>query len=89
MYTIEPAGGVYKVEDYDANFSSGMPYILGLLEGKYRKDLSIKEATELARECIRAAIERDPASGNGVDVFAVTKSGVKHVISEELVPHFK
>ena len=30
LYTIEPAGGVRKVEDYDANFGSGMPFILGL-----------------------------------------------------------
>src|SRR3989344_1958772 len=54
LYTIEPAGGVYKVEDYDANFSSGMPYILGLLEGNYKKDMSIKEGVELGRDCIRA-----------------------------------
>ncbi|MBU0977650.1 MAG: hypothetical protein KKD18_04495, partial [Nanoarchaeota archaeon] len=40
LYTIEPAGGVYKVKEYDANFSSGMPYILGLLERQYKKDLT-------------------------------------------------
>src|SRR3989344_149016 len=32
LYTIEPGGSVLQVSDYDANFSSGMPYILGLLE---------------------------------------------------------
>ena len=37
LYSIEPAGSVMKVEDFDANFSSGMPYILGLLEKSYKK----------------------------------------------------
>src|SRR3989338_8592910 len=88
LYTIEPAGGVYPVEDFDANFSSGMPYILGLLERKYKKGMSIKEGVELAKECIKAAIERDTGSGNGIDVFTITKDGVKHVVSEEIVPNY-
>jgi proteasome beta subunit len=89
LYTIEPAGGVYKVEDYDANFGSGMPYILGLLERQYKKDMSVKEGVELAKECIKAAMERDPASGNGIDVFAITKEGVRHVVSEVIVIEYK
>ncbi len=89
LYTVEPAGGVYEVDDYDANFSSGMPYILGFLERNWRKDLSVKEGIELARECIKSAIERDTASGNGMDVFAITKDGIAHVISEEIVVEYK
>ena len=82
LFTIEPAGGVYKVEDYDANFSSGMPYILGLLERQYKKDISVKEGVELAKECIKASTQRDVGSGNGIDIFTVTKDGVKHTVSE-------
>ena len=89
LYTIEPAGGVYKVEDYDANFGSGMPYILGLLERQFKKDLSVKEGVELARDCIKAAIERDPGSGNGIDVFTITKEGVKQVVSEKSNVEYK
>ncbi|MBS3091437.1 proteasome subunit beta [Candidatus Pacearchaeota archaeon] len=89
LYTIEPAGGVYQVKDYDANFSSGMPYILGLLERQYRKDLFVKEGIELAKECIKASTQRDVGSGNGIDVFSVTKDGIKHVVSEEIVPQYK
>lgn len=89
LYTMEPAGGVYPVTDYDANFSSGMPFILGLLERQYKKDLSIKEGVELAKECIKSAIERDPASGNGLDVFTITKDGIKHVVAEVITPQYK
>lgn len=89
LYTVEPAGGVYKVEDYDANFSSGMPYILGLLERQYRSDLTVKEGVELAKECLKSSTQRDSGSGNGIDVFSITKDGIKHVVSEEIVPHYK
>lgn len=89
LYTIEPAGSVVKVEDYDANFSSGMPYILGLLERLYKKDLSVKEGIELAKECLKSSTQRDIGSGNGIDVFAITKDGIKHAISEEIVATFK
>jgi len=89
IYTIEPAGGVYKVKDYDANFSSGMPYILGLLERTYKKDLTVKEGIELAKECIKASTQRDSGSGNGIDVIALTKDGVNQVVSEEILPQYK
>lgn len=89
LYSVEPAGGVYKVKEFDANFSSGMPYILGLLERQYRKDLTLKEAIELAKECIKSSTQRDVGSGNGIDVFTITKDGIKQVVSEEIVPEYK
>lgn len=89
LYTIEPAGGVYKVKEYDANFSSGMPYILGLLERQYNKELSVKEGIDLAKECLKSSTQRDVGSGNGIDVFTITKDGISHVVSEEIIPQYK
>lgn len=89
LYTIEPAGGVTPVSDYDANFSSGMPYILGLLERQYKSDLSVKEGIELAKECLKSSTQRDPASGNGIDVFSITKDGIKQEVSEEIIAQYK
>lgn len=89
LYSIEPAGAATKVNDFDANFSSGMPYILGLLERQYKKDLSVKEGVELAKECIKASTQRDVGSGNGIDVFTITKDGIKHVVSEEIIAEYR
>ncbi len=89
LYTVEPAGGVYLVEDYDANFSSGMPFILGLLERQWRPDMNIEEGVELASESLKSSTQRDNASGNGIDVFTLTKDGIKHVVSQEITPVFK
>jgi proteasome beta subunit len=88
LYTIEPAGGITKVDDFDANFSSGMPYILGLLERQWKKDISVKEGVELAKEALKSSTQRDVGSGNGIDVFSITKSGIKHEVSEEIVPQY-
>ncbi len=89
IYTIEPAGSAMKVEDYDANFGSGMPYVLGLLERQYKKDLSVKEGVELAIEALKASTQRDAASGNGIDVFTITKKGIIHEIAQEISPEYK
>jgi len=89
LYSVEPAGSVMKVEDFDANFSSGMPYILGLLERSYKKDITVEEGIILAVEAIKAASERDTASGQGIDVFTITKEGIKHVSKQKVEKVYK
>ena len=89
LYTIEPLGSVIKVEDYDANFGSGMPYVLGLLERQYKKNMSIEDGVKLAIEAIKSSTQRDSGSGHGIDVFAVTKEGIKKVVSQEIIPEYK
>lgn len=89
LYTIEPAGGINKVDDYDANFGSGMPYMLGYLERMYKKDISVKQGVELAVESIKSSTQRDTGSGYGLDVFTITKDGINHAVGQEIVPEFK
>lgn len=88
LYTIEPAGSAIKVEDYDANFGSGMPYVLGLLERQYKKDMTIKEGVELAKEAIKASTQRDVGSGFGIDIFTITKDGIKKAVEQEIKPNY-
>lgn len=89
LYSIEPAGSVVKVSDYDANFSSGMPFILGLLERQYKENISVKEGVELAKECLKASTQRDSGSGNGMDIVTITKDGIKKVVSEQIISQYK
>jgi len=89
LYSIEPAGSIIKVEDYDANFGSGMPYILGLLERQYKKNMSIEDGVKLAIEAIKSSTQRDTGSGHGIDVFTITKDGIKKVVSQEIQPNYK
>ncbi len=89
LYTIEPAGSIAQVEDYDANFSSGMPFILGLLERQYKKDITVKQGVELALEALKASTQRDIGSGNGMDIFTITKQGITQAVDQTIEPNFK
>ncbi len=89
LYSIEPAGSVSKVESYDANFGSGMPYVLGLLERQYKKGLSLKEGVVLAKEAIKSSTQRDMASGYGIDIFTISKEGIKKVLEQKIKPVFE
>jgi proteasome beta subunit len=89
LYTIEPAGSVIKVDDYDANFGSGMQFVIGLLERQYKKDLSIQEGIELAKEALKSSTQRDIGSGYGIDIFTITKEGIKKVVEQEINPEYK
>ena len=89
LYTVEPAGGVYPVENYDANFGSGMPYVLGYLERQYKEGITINEGVELAKEALKSSTQRDTGSGYGIDIFAITKEGIKKVVEQEIVPDYK
>ncbi len=89
LYSVEPAGTAMKVEDYDANFGSGMPFILGLLEREYNKEMDTKKGVELVVEAIKSSTQRDTGSGFGIDVFTIKKDGIKQEIAQEIVPEYK
>jgi proteasome beta subunit len=89
LYSIEPAGSVIKVDEYDANFGSGMPYMLGVLEANYKKDMDLKQGIDLATQCLKASTQRDTASGYGIDIFTITKEGINHEVKQEITSEFK
>lgn len=89
LYSIIPDGSIRVIEDYDANVSSGMPYMLGLLERQYKKDMAIEEGVKLAVECIKSSSERDIASGFGIDVMTITKDGIKQVAKQKAEAVYK
>ncbi len=89
LYTIEPAGSIIRVEDYDANFGSGMPYVLGFLERQYKKGISVEEGVELAKESLKSSTQRDIGSGYGIDIYSITKDGIKKVVTQEINPEYR
>ena len=88
LYSIDPSGGIVKITDYDANFGSGMPYVLGLLERQYKEDMTVKQGVELAIEAIKSSTQRDIGSGYGMDVFTLTKDGIKKVVDKKIKPSY-
>lgn len=74
VYSMDALGGMSE-EDYTVT-GSGSQYALGVLEQEYDEDLSIEEAKHVAAKAIQSAVERDLASGNGINVAVVTEDGV-------------
>jgi len=88
LYEIT-GGFLKKIEDYTASIGSGMPYSLGFLERAWKSNLTVKEGIELAIESIKASSARDVGSGNGIDVYTLTKDGIKKVISQKVEEVYK
>ncbi|MCW8966205.1 MAG: proteasome subunit beta [Candidatus Pacearchaeota archaeon] len=88
LYEIT-GGYVRKIDEYTASLGSGMPYVLGLFERQYKKNMDIKEGVELAKEGLKSSTQRDSASGNGIDIYTITKDGIKKVVSQEILPEYK
>lgn len=88
LYNIGPDGAIVQVTDYDAS-GSGMQYIWGLLERQYKENLTIEQGVELAIEGIKSSSQRDTASGCGIDVFTITKDGIKHVAKQKVETVYK
>ena len=89
LYTSDPAGHTHKIVDYDASFGSGVTFVLGFLERTWKPNLTIKEGIDLAIESIKSSTQRDTASGNGIDVYTITKEGIKKVVSQKIEPAYK
>lgn len=83
LYALGIGGDVIEEDDYTAD-GSGMEFAIGVLENSYKKGMSINESIKLAVDAISAAIQRDTASGNGLNVLTITKDGIKMVVEKEL-----
>jgi len=69
VYTSDMSGAITS-EDFMSS-GSGSPIAYGVLEQGYRTDIALEDASKLAQNAVKAAMERDPGSGNGVDVLVV------------------
>lgn len=83
LYDIGADGSVLEHDDYISD-GSGMVYALGVLDTLYEADLSLAEGIKLGVRAVNAAMQRDTATGEGIDVFTITKEGVKKVMTKRV-----
>jgi len=62
---------------------SGQNFSYGVLEAKYKDNLTVEEGKEIIKKAITASIIRDMASGNGIDIAVIKASGPAE---RELIP---
>lgn len=89
LYEISADGGVYQINDYSGSIGSGMPFVLGLLERQWNKDITVEQGIELAKESLKSSTQRDVGSGYGIDIYTITKDGIKKAVTQEIKAEFK
>ena len=81
VYDVGADGSTTKIDEYTSS-GSGSVMAYGVLETLYVPDMSVEEAVKLGGKAINAAVQRDIASGNGIDILTITSDGIKKVVSK-------
>ena len=84
LFVLHPDGSKLEEKKFFST-GSGSPFAFGVLETNYKKGLSIEEGKKVAVKAIRAAVERDIASGGeGMDVAVIDKDGFRLLKNSEV-----
>ena len=75
VYVLDPLGGA--IPDQYASVGTGAEMATGVIESAYTQSLSAKDSRDLLISSIKAAIQRDAMSGNGLDILTVDQTGIK------------
>jgi len=83
LYDLFPDGSVTRMPDYVSS-GSGSVFAYGVLESQYNSEMTAKEGVKLAVTAVNAALQRDSASGNGIEIVVVTKNAIETALKKEL-----
>ncbi|MBI2671866.1 proteasome subunit beta [Candidatus Woesearchaeota archaeon] len=83
LYELGPDGSVLEHKNY-ATDGSGMMMAWGVLDTLYKDGVNTNEGIKLAVKAVNAAIQRDAATGEAIDVYTIKTDGVKKVLTKKL-----
>jgi proteasome beta subunit len=75
IYTLDPLGSL--LPDNYAAVGTGAEMALGVIDAEYKKNMSEETSKKLAIKAIKSSIQRDSASGDGIDVLTITNKGIE------------
>ncbi len=81
LYDLGIDGSITPFTDF-ASTGSGSVFAYGVLESSYKENMTTEEGIKLAVKAVNAAMQRDMASGGGVDVVTITQKGVERVMEK-------
>jgi len=83
LFDIYPDGSISEIDNFIASGSGGS-FAFGVLDAQYKPNMTEDEAITLAVKAVNSALQRDSASGDGIDVVVIDKDGVRDVFNKEL-----
>ncbi|MCK5414797.1 MAG: archaeal proteasome endopeptidase complex subunit beta [Thermoplasmata archaeon] len=82
VYSLDAAGG--SIEDEYVSTGSGSPFVYGVLEDNFKSGLTTSEASDLVIRAITAAMARDAASGDGIEIAIINNKGFNLLTEKEI-----
>ncbi|MFH1133701.1 MAG: proteasome subunit beta [Nanoarchaeota archaeon] len=83
LFDLYADGSLTLCKDFIAS-GSGSVIAYGVLETLYKDSVTANDGVKLALKALTAALRRDSGSGDGVDVYTITKDGVKKAFAKHL-----
>jgi proteasome beta subunit len=83
LYDLYADGSITEIDDFVSS-GSGSVIAYGALEANYKKDMTEAEGVDLALKCVNAAMQRDSASGEGIDVYVINKQGMRRAAQKRV-----
>ena len=80
VFSIDPLGSL--TEEKCVATGSGSPIAYGILEDRYKEDVSVKEFLPIIVKAVNSAMKRDAASGDSFNVAVVDEKGYQELTDE-------
>jgi proteasome beta subunit len=81
IFNLDPFGSLN--EEKFVSTGSGSPIAYGVLEDKYREDMSVEELIPIIVKAVNSAMKRDIASGDSYKVTIIDQTGYRELSDEE------
>jgi len=82
LFTLDPIGGL--IEEKMASSGSGSPMAYGVLEQQYSEDKPVEENIPVALKALKSAMQRDSATGDGINLVSITQEGFKEYEEDKI-----
>jgi proteasome beta subunit len=82
MFSIDMVGGV--TEEIKTSTGSGSPVAFGVIDTQYKKGMKVSELIPIAARSVMAAMGRDAATGEFIDIITITKEGSRKLPKDEI-----
>ncbi|MHA1266782.1 MAG: archaeal proteasome endopeptidase complex subunit beta [Candidatus Helarchaeota archaeon] len=77
VYALDAIGSI--IDDQYAAIGSGSEIAIGVLENEYHPDMTVEDGKKIAIKAIQAAAQRDPSSGEGIDLLVIQEAKVEEL----------
>ncbi|MEK6953582.1 MAG: archaeal proteasome endopeptidase complex subunit beta [Candidatus Micrarchaeota archaeon] len=83
IFDLDPFGGL--MEEKYVSTGSGSVVAYGILDDMFKDGLTENEAIKIAAKAVAAAMKRDSATGEGIDLISITSDKVKRLTKDQVL----